>query len=193
MVAKEQGSKRSKETVETLSREDNQQSMSFQEKKDRVMQAIAFAEAGQPEMAKEILGLKPSLASTVYGDVVYWGTVGAAVVAMVGLVITFLSKANFISPSYLLSAIWKNSTVEEIWNGAVGSLPKGHWYLAHLTTGDGMTEFGIAIGVFIVIPAMVASGLILYKQRKIFFGTLALIAGAITISSMLGLIPLPVA
>ncbi|MFP3870861.1 MAG: hypothetical protein ACLFVT_08310 [Syntrophobacteria bacterium] len=165
----------------------------LRERHDRWMEAITFAEAGQPEVAKEILGLTPSAASKFYGDIVYWGTVAAAVIAMIGQVITFITRANYLDPSYLLTAIWQSKSVDRIWETAVGALPRGHWYLQHLGTGDGFTELGLAVGVFIVIPAMLVSALALYKQRMFFFGTLAVIAAAITVSSMFGLIPLPIA
>jgi hypothetical protein len=164
----------------------------FTEWHDRMMRAVTFAEAGQTEEAKQILGLKPPAAARIYGDIVYWGTVAAAVIAMLGQVFTFVSKANYIAPSYLLSSIWRSVNVAGIWEGAVGSLPNGHWYLAHLSSGNGLTEAGIALGVFIVIPAMLASAYSLYKQRSVFYGTLAVIAAVITMSSMLGLIPLPI-
>lgn len=171
--------------------EGKREQVSFREWHDRMMRAVTFAEAGEPEVAKEILGLKPSLASRVYGDIVYWGTVAAAVIVMVGMVFTFTAKANYLEPTYLLSAIWQSKTVPEIWQGCVGALPQGHWYLSHLKTGNGLTESGIALGVFAVIPATLASAWYLFKQRNIFFGTLGVVAAVIIISSMVGLISVP--
>ena len=165
----------------------------FRDKIERLTEAITFAEAGQPEVARQILDIKPTLAGKVYGDIVYWGTVVAALLALLGQVVTFVTKANYIDPAYMLSAIWQNHSVEKIWQGATGSLPQGHWYLHHLLTGNGLGEAGIAFGVFVVIPAMIASSFILYRQRSAFFGSLAAIAAVITMASMFGLLPLPIA
>ena len=87
----------------------------------------------------------------VYGDLVYWITIAATLMVIVGSIITFVTTNNYIDPSYMLSGVWEGKTVEEIWKGAVGAQPDGHWYLPHLTTGNGMTAGGIALGVFCVI------------------------------------------
>jgi hypothetical protein len=165
----------------------------FRERIERLTEAITFAEAGQPEIARQILDIKPTLAGKVYGDIVYWGTVAAAIVALLGQVVTFVTRAHYMDPGYILSAIWQSQSVEQIWQGATGSLPQGHWYLDQLLTGNGLGEAGLALGVFIVIPAMLASSYILYRQRSVFFGTLAAVAAVITIASMVGLLPLPMA
>lgn len=168
----------------------NQQKSGEQEVEDIMRQSTKLAEAGEYEAAKKLL--KPSVAAISYGDVVYWGTLVSALIALVGQILNFITRSFYISPSYTLTAIWQNKTVAEIWEGAVGGLPQGHWYLDHITTGDGLTAFGISVGVFIVIPALIISGLMLFREKKFFFGILAMIAAAITIASMLGLIPLPI-
>lgn len=165
----------------------------FRDRVEQYMEAITFAEAGQPEVAREILGIQPSLAGRVYGEIVYWGTVAAAVIAMLGQVFSFVSNKNYVDPAYMLSAIWQSKSVAQIWEGATGALPNGHWYLHHLATGNGLTEFGIAVGVFVVIPAMLGAAIILYRDRSPLFATLAVVAAFITIASMVGMIPLPIA
>ena len=92
----------------------------------------------------------------------------------------------------MISSIWLEKSVNEIWTGAVGFQPNEHWYLGKITTGDGLTCFGLAMGVFVVIPAMLASAILLCKDKNVFFGSLALLATVITIVSMVGLIRLPI-
>ncbi|MCF8086048.1 MAG: hypothetical protein K9J48_04065 [Desulfohalobiaceae bacterium] len=154
--------------------------------------AGAYAEEGAHETAREFLDSRPPLAGRVYGDIVYWGTVAATILTIIGQVVTFVSKSTFMTPSYVLSSIWQQESVEQIWKGAIGHLPQGHWYLKHLGTGPGITEMSLAFGVFIVIPALVGSGLILFRERNRLFGSLAVTAAVITTVSMVGLLPLPV-
>jgi uncharacterized membrane protein len=154
--------------------------------------AGAIAEEGAREMAREYLAASPPLAGRIYGNIVYWGTVVATIVTIIGSIISFLSKSEFLSPSYVLSAIWQQQSVEEIWQGAAGHLPKGHWYLNHLTSGNGITELGLAFGVFIVIPALVGSSMVLFREKNHLFASLAATAAFITAISMVGLLPLPI-
>ena len=120
------------------------------------------------------------VAGIIYGDLVYWITIAATFMVIAGSIITFVTTNNYIDPSYMLSAIWEGKTVEEIWQGAIGGQPNGHWYLPHLTTGNGMTAGGIALGVFSVIPAILGSAVVLFRQKERLFGVLAIIAAIIT-------------
>ncbi len=69
--------------------------------------------------------------------------------------------------------------------------PLNHWYLSHLTEGDGLATLGIAIGVFSGVPALIVSALVLFRRKWPVFGILALIAALVIITSMVGLMPLP--
>jgi hypothetical protein len=154
--------------------------------------AGSLAEDGAQDIAREYLASTPPLAGKVYGDIVYWGTVTATIFTILGSIFSFVAKNDILPPSYVLSSIWKQQSVEQIWTGSVGHLPHGHWYMHHLTTGNGITEFGLAFGVFIVIPAMIGSGLVLFRERSHLFASLAMTAAVITTISMLGLLPLPI-
>ena len=126
-------------------------------------------------------------AGIIYGDIIYWATIVGTFVVMLGSFVTFTTGNNFIDPAYLLSAIVDGATVEEIWKGAEGvnELPSGHWYLSEITTGNGLTMLGIAIGVFSVTPAIFASAYALYKDGEKLFGSIAVVAGLITIYAMM--------
>ena len=129
-----------------------------------------------------------------YGETIYWGTVASAVITVIGQVITFLTQGSAISPSILLSRIWDGKGVDGIWQGVGIARPENeHWYFAHLTSGEGLTMFGIAVGVFIVIPALLASSYVLFtRENRPLFGVLAVIAALITIASFVGVIQMPV-
>lgn len=130
---------------------------------------------------------KPPLSAFVYGEIVYWGTIVGAIIVIIGFVIAFLTQANVMDPGYVFSAIWEGKTSTEIWQKAAGSLPRGHWYIRELAKGDGLTMFGLALGIFAVIPAMLGSAIFLIKDKYHFFGVLAIIGGIITLLSFLGL------
>ncbi|MFP4560716.1 MAG: hypothetical protein ACLFRB_10870 [Thiohalorhabdus sp.] len=135
------------------------------------------------------------LAGVVYGDTIYWGTILSALIALIGQVVSFLTPDSKISPAIMLSRIWEGKEVSEIWAGTGVDRPSGeHWYLSHLTTGEGLAMFGMALGVFVVIPAILASAWVMFTREKWpFYGVLAIIAALVTVGSFLGIIPMPVA
>lgn len=131
---------------------------------------------------------KPPLSGLVYGEIVYWGTLIGSFIAIIGAVVTFVTKKNYVDPAYMLTSIWQGKSVEEIWSGATGALPNGHWYIHHLFTGNGLAEFGLAIGVFTITPACFGAAICLFKEKEYVFGTMATIAGIITTLSMFGVL-----
>lgn len=125
---------------------------------------------------------KPEIprAGVVYGDIIYWVTIASTVVVIIGSIITFVTTNNYIDPNYMLSAIWEGKSVDEIWKGATGVQPNGHWYLPHLTTGNGLTAGGIALGVFSVLPGIAGAAYLLFKDGQRLFGALAVLSAIIT-------------
>jgi len=133
---------------------------------------------------------KPPLAGLIYGEIVYWGVLAGSLIVIVGSVLAFLGD-NFVPVSYWISSIWKGETVLQTWEGATGALPNGHWYLSHLTTGDGLSAFGISLGVFSVAPALFLSGAALLKEKEWLYGALAMVGGIVVMIGVLGLAPMP--
>lgn len=131
------------------------------------------------------------VAGIIYGEIVYWLTILGSVIAIVGATTAMFSANNYLDPSQVFSAIWDGQTTVEIWEGTVGAVPRGHWYLPRLAAGDGLAMFGLALGVFSVIPALIASAIALIKKKQLLFGTLALVAAILCVTSCLGLIELP--
>ena len=135
--------------------------------------------------------LRSPFAGIVYGAIVYWVTIASSLIVIIGSVLAFITRVNFISPSYWISSLWQGKPTAEIWGGLDIVPPVGHWYLSHLGTGDGLTSFGISLGVLSITLGMIASAIILFKERRRFLGFLAIIAAAVTVISMLGLTPVP--
>jgi|GEM_PF-453454 len=130
--------------------------------------------------------VKISLAGIVYGDIIYWTTIAATFLVIAGSMLMFLSGENFIDPAYLIGAVMDERSKDDIWCGAVGNVPNGHWYLSQLSTGNGLTMAGIALGVFSVIPAIVGASFYLLKDRQWDFASLAVVAALVTIIAMGG-------
>ena len=124
----------------------------------------------------------------IYGEFVYWITILGSVIAIVGATIAMFGVPNYLDPSYVFSAIWEGKTTTEIWEGAVGANPQGHWYLSRLGHGDALAMFGLALGVFSVIPGMIGAMIAMYRKREVLFGTFTLIAVVLCITSLVGLI-----
>lgn len=138
-------------------------------------------------MAKETKP-KPSLSGRMYGETVYWGTIiGAVIAIMASTMSVIMVERNVIEPSYVFSAIWVGEDTASIWEGAIGALPEEHWYLAELTTGDGLTMLGLVVGVFVVTPGLLLASIALLKKREYLYGGLAIISGIISAVPMLGL------
>ena len=133
---------------------------------------------------------KPPIAGIIYGEIVYWGVLAGSLIVVVGSVLAFLGD-NFVPVSYWISSIWKGETVLQTWEGATGALPNGHWYLSHLTTGDGLSALGISLGVFSVAPALFLSSVALFREKEWLYGSLAMVGCIVVMIGVLGLAPMP--
>jgi hypothetical protein len=134
--------------------------------------------------------LKAPIAGLIYGQIVYWGVMLGALIVMLGSIVAFTTRDNYVPVSYWLSTVWAGDSPSQIWQGITGALPMGHWYFSHLTTGDGLSAFGISLAVFSVVPALFLASAVLFKEGDKLYGTLTLICGAIVLTGVLGLIPI---
>lgn len=134
--------------------------------------------------------LKAPMAGLVYGQIVYWGVMLGSLIVILGSIISFTTRDNFVPVSYWLSSVWKGASPSQLWHGIKGSLPMGHWYFSHLNTGDGLTAFGLSLSVFSVVPALLLSSAVLFKEGDLLYGLLTLICGVIVLTGVLGLIPI---
>jgi hypothetical protein len=133
---------------------------------------------------------KAPLAGIIYGEIVYWGVLAGSLIVIIGSVLSFLGD-SFVPVSYWMTAIWKGQSVAQVWQGATGALPNGHWYLSCLKTGDGLTALGISFGVFSVAPALFLAGAALCREKEWLYGLLAIFGGIIVMIGVLGLAPMP--
>ena len=108
-------------------------------------------------------------AQLVYGEIIYWLTVVACIICMIGPVISMASvKNNVMNPHYLFAGIFEGKNTETIWQEVGGGFPGGHFWFKNFTMGDGFTQFGLALGCSVAIWALLAAA-IAYLAEKVYF------------------------
>ena len=125
---------------------------------------------------------------TIYGSIVYWITIIAAIICMIGPVISVASpENNVLNPYKLFNAIFEGKDAQTVWQEVGGGFPGGHYYLKHFTYGDGFTQFGLALGCSVALWALIASA-IAYAADKIYlYVWLSLWVAAMVALSMIGI------
>ena len=105
-------------------------------------------------------------AQIIYGEVMYWLCIIAAAICTIGPVMSlWLVDNNVLNPHFVFAALWEGKSAEEIWNTAGGGFPGGHFFLRSITTGDGLTQFGIALGSFAAFPALFMAFISYLKEK----------------------------
>ncbi len=121
----------------------------------------------------------------VFGDIVYWLTVAAAIICMVGPVLAFASMdGNALNPHHLFADVWAGTEPETIWETA-GEVETGaHYLVRNVAVGDGLTQLGLVLGCSAPIPAMLATAMVYaFKERSLGWALAALyIAGLVSVS-----------
>ncbi len=117
------------------------------------------------------------LAQIVYGEVVYWLCITAALICAIGPVISLLFvDNNILNPHFVFAALWEGKSAEAVWQEAGEGFPGGHFFLRNLTLGDGFTQFGIALGSISALPALLAASVAYFfeKPRNYLYAILSL-------------------
>ena len=126
------------------------------------------------------------ISGVVYGEIIYWLTVGSSFVVLLGTIVSFIESKSLVSSAYILQSVFNGKNVEEIWLGSdISQIPDIKFYLATFSFGESITILGIAFGVFSVIPAVFCASYFLWRSRNPVFAVSAVFAGIMTICSML--------
>ena len=126
------------------------------------------------------------ISGVVYGEIIYWLTVGSSFVVLLGTIISFIETQSLVSSAYILKSVFTGKSVEEIWLGSdISKIPDIKFYVTAFNFGESITILGIAFGVFSVIPAVFCASYFLWRSRNPVFAISAVFAGVITICSML--------
>jgi hypothetical protein len=132
---------------------------------------------------------KMPLAQTIYGEIVYWVTIVACMICMVGPVIAVAApKRNILNPYFLFAKIFEGKTAPDIWQEVGGGFPGGHFYFDYFTYGDGFTQFGLALGCSVALWALIAAAIAYASEKIYFYVGLALWVGLLVTLSMIGIV-----
>lgn len=125
----------------------------------------------------------------VYGGIVYWITILACLICMVGPVISVASPDNnVLNPYKLFTAIFEGKDAQTVWQEVGGEFPGGHFYLKNLTYGDGFTQFGLALGCSVALWALIAVAIAYAREKVYLYVILALWVALLVVLSMVGIV-----
>jgi len=129
-------------------------------------------------------------AQIIYGEIIYWTTIVAAIICMIGPVISIAApENNVLNPYYLFNAIFDGREADEIWSEiGGGEITGGHFYLKHITFGDGFTQFGLALGCGCALWGLLAAAMAYLKEKNFIYVVLAIWVAALILLSMLGIV-----
>ena len=128
-------------------------------------------------------------AQILYGEIVYWVTITAAIICMIGPVLSMVSvENNVMNPHYLFSSIFEGKNTETIWQEVGGGFPGGHFYLTNFTSGDGFTQFGLALGCSVALWALLAVAIAYLAEKTYLYVFLSLWVGLLIFLSMVGIV-----
>jgi hypothetical protein len=116
-------------------------------------------------------------AQLVYGEMIYWFAIGAAIVCMIGPVVAMASPdGNVINPHYLFSAIFEGKTSEEIWALSGDDTEGGHFWIEHVGSGDGLTQLGLVLGCSCALWGLLVAAVcyLVEKPRSILYTILSI-------------------
>ncbi len=111
---------------------------------------------------------KPDMprAQLVYGEVIYWLCIVGAAICTIGPIVSLMYvDNNVLNPHFVFAALWEGQSAQGIWQTAGDGFPGGHFFLQHITTGDGLTQFGVALGSIAALPALFFAGLAYLKEE----------------------------
>jgi hypothetical protein len=132
---------------------------------------------------------KMPFAQTVYGRIVYWVTIFSSIICMIGPVVAMANPdGNVVNPHFLFRAIFDGKSAEEVWQQGGGHFPGGHFYFGNLGTGDGLTQFGLALGCSVALWALLAAAASYFREKVILYAVLALWVATLVFLSASGIV-----
>lgn len=131
---------------------------------------------------------KASLVQVVYGEIVYWITIVACIICMIGPVISLAwPEKNVLNPHFLFAGIFSGKEPAAIWEEVGGGFPGGHFYFSNFFSGDGFTQFGLALGCSVAFWALLATAIQFLRKKDFLYVILALWVALLVFLSMSGI------
>jgi hypothetical protein len=132
---------------------------------------------------------KMQFSQLVYGEIVYWGTILAALICMIGPYISMKNpENNVMNPFYLFAGIFAGKDTATIWQEVGGGFPGGHFYLDKFFYGDGFTQFGLALGCSVALWALIPAAFCYLKVKNQTKAILFIWVGLLIFLSMVGIV-----
>jgi hypothetical protein len=108
---------------------------------------------------------------------------------MIGPILSVAApENNVLNPYKLFNAIFEGKDAQTIWQEVGGDFPGGHFYLKHLTYGDGLTQFGLAMGCSVALWALIAAAIAYGADKIYFYVILAIWVAGLVALSMVGIV-----
>ena len=126
--------------------------------------------------------------NVLYGEIIYWITVVACIICMIGPVIAMANvDHNVLNPHFLYAAIFEGKDPHPVWEEVGGGFPGGHFYFKNLTRGDGFTQLGLALGCSCAFWALLVSTFSFLREKAYLFIILSLFVAFMIFVSMTGI------
>jgi len=128
-------------------------------------------------------------AQLVYGAIIYWITIAAAIICMIGPVISMASPDNnVLNPYYLFAGIFEGKNAATVWQEVGGGFPGGHFYFKNFTMGDGFTQFGLALGCSVALWALLATAIAYLTEKVYLYVSLSLWVAFLVLLAATGIV-----
>jgi hypothetical protein len=125
----------------------------------------------------------------VYGEIVYWITIAACIICMVGPVIAMAApKNNVADPWFLFAEIFAGKDAHAVWQEVAGGFPGGHFWAKNFTKGDGFTQFGLALGCSVALPALLGSAVVYLLRKNFLYVILSIWVASLVLLSATGIV-----
>jgi len=126
----------------------------------------------------------------VYGRIIYWLCIIAALVCTIGpvLAIAFPDR-NLMNPHYLFFSIWGGNKPEAVWQQVAGGFTGGHFWLHSLSAFDGITQLGLVVGCSCAFIALLGASIAFLREKPRSYGwaLVALCVSLLVLFSALGI------
>ncbi len=124
----------------------------------------------------------------VYGGIIYWSTIIAALLVIIGTTLSLLVMDDVLAPAYVFEAVLAGGSPADIWSHSVADMPDHYWYLKKPWHGDALVMLGIVTGVFSVIPACFMAAVLFFCKGQKYFGIMGLLTGGLILLPCLDLL-----
>ena len=124
-----------------------------------------------------------------YGEIVYLVTILACIICMIGPVLSVASpENNVLNPYKLFNAIFEGKNAKTVWQEAGGGFPGGHFYFKNLTSGDGFTQMGLALGCSVAFWGLFAAAFAYASDKIYLYVVLSVWVALLVLLSMTGIV-----